>query len=141
MPRRVVRRLGRTLGRRGAILLSYGTVWSLYGFAQITSPQPDQRGLQPLLELVSLTVWGWLWVATGLVAIVSAWMPQGRDWPGFLALPLMVLPWMASYLGAWIAGDFPRGWVAALVWAVIAVPVLVVAGWREPPRMKRVSNA
>ncbi|GGW98538.1 hypothetical protein [Streptomyces chartreusis] len=141
MPRRVVRRLGRTLGRRGAILLSYGAVWSLYGFAQITSPQPDQRGLQPLLELMSLTVWGWLWVATGLVAIVSAWMPQGRDWPGFLALPLMVLPWMASYLGAWVAGDFPRGWVAALVWAVIAVPVLVVAGWREPPRMKRVSNA
>ena len=141
MPRRVARRLGRVLGRRGAILLSYGTVWSLYGFAQITSPQPDQRGLQPVLELMSLTVWGWLWVATGLVAIVSAWMPQGLDWPGFLALPLMVLPWMVSYLGAWIAGDFPRGWVAALGWTVIAVPVLVVAGWREPPRVKRVSNA
>lgn len=140
MPRRVVRRLGRTLGRRGAILLSYGTVWALYGFAQITSPQPDQRGLTPALELMPLTVWGWLWVTTGLVAIVCAWMPQGLDWPAFLLLPLMVLPWMASYLAAWISGDFPRGWVAALVWAVIAVPVLVVAGWREPPRVKRVSN-
>ncbi|MFF0736919.1 hypothetical protein ACFYVK_35560 [Streptomyces chartreusis] len=141
MPRRVVRRLSRTLGRRGAILLSYGGVWSLYGYAQLVSPQPDQRGLAPLLERVPLAVWGWAWVVTGLIAIASAWLPQGRDWPGFLSLPLMVLPWMASYLAAWLTGDFPRGWVAALVWAVIAVPVLVVAGWPEPPRVKRVSNA
>lgn len=141
MPRRVARRLGRALGRRGAILLSYGTVWSLYGFAQITSPQPDQRGLAPLLEVWPLTVWGCMWVATGLAAIVSAWLPQGFDWVGFLALPAMVLPWMGSYLAAWLTGEFPRGWVAALVWGVIAVPVLVVAGWREPPRVKRVSNA
>lgn len=140
MPRRVVRRLGRMLGRRGAILLCYGTVWALYGYAQITSPQPDQRGLQPLLEHTSLTLWGCLWVATGLVAIVSAWLPQGLDWLAFLALPLMVLPWVGSYLIAWLAGDFPRGWVAALVWGVIAVPVLVVAGWRESPRMKRASS-
>jgi fatty acid desaturase len=127
------------LGRRGAILISYGTVWSLYGFAQITSPQPDQRGLKPLLEVAPLAVWGGLWVATGLVAVVAAWLPQGLDWAGFLALPAMVLPWMGSYAAAWVTGDFPRGWVAALVWGVIAVPVLVVAGWREPPRIKRVS--
>lgn len=139
MPRRVVRRLGETLGRRGAILLSYGAVWALYGYAQIASPQPDQRGLQPALELMPLDAWGWLWVLTGLGAVVSAWLPQGRDWIAFLLLPLMVLPWMASYLIAWLAGDFPRGWVATLVWGVIAVPLLVVAGWREPPRVKRVS--
>lgn len=138
MPRRIVRRLGRTLGRRGAILLCYGTVWSLYGYAQVVSPQPDQRGLEPLLSRVSLDVWGWAWVVTGLVAVVCAWLPQGRDWPAFLALPLMVLPWMGSYAATWLTGEFPRGWVAALVWGVIAVPVLVVAGWREPPQPKRV---
>ncbi|MGW5633958.1 hypothetical protein [Streptomyces sp. NPDC003832] len=132
--------MGRTLGRRGAILLSYGTVWALYGYAQIVSPQPDQRGLTLAIEVLPLDMWGWLWIAAGCIAVFAAWLPQGVDWPGFLALPLIVLPWMTSYLVAWIVGDFPRGWVAALVWAVIAVPVLVVAGWREPPRVKRVSH-
>ncbi len=49
------------------------------------------------------------------------------------------VPEIGSYLIAWLTGEFPRGWVAAIVWGVIAVPVLVVAGWREPTRMKRVS--
>lgn len=138
MPRRVARRLARQLGRRGAILLCYGDVWAIIGYGQITAPQPDLRGLRLLLQMMPLAAWGWLWIAAGLIAIVSAWLPQGRDWPGFLALPLMVLPWAVSYLLAWILGDFPRGWVAAVVWGAIAAPVLVVAGWREPPRPKRV---
>lgn len=134
---RLARRLLRQLGRRGAILLSYGTVWALYGCGQIISPQPDQRGLSLATNWMSLHTWGWIWITAGLIAAVSAWLPQGVDWPGFLVLPLIVLPWMLSYLASWLQGDFPRGWVAAAVWAVIAVPVIVVAGWREPPRPKR----
>lgn len=141
MPRRVARRLGRALGRRGAILLSYGIVWAIIGYGQITSPAPDLRGLRLLLQTMPLEAWGWIWVASGIIAIISAWLPQGRDWPGFLALPLMVLPWMVSYLLAWIIGDFPRGWVATVVWGAIAAPVLVVAGWREPVRPKRLESS
>ena len=129
------------LGRRGAILLCYGTVWAIIGYGQITSPAPDLRGLRLLLQTMPLDAWGWIWVTSGLIAIACAWLPQGKDWAGFLALPLMVLPWMVSYLLAWIIGDFPRGWVATVVWGAIAAPVLVVAGWQEPPRVKRVSNS
>ena len=129
------------LGRRGAILLCYGIVWAIIGYGQITSPAPDLRGLRLLLQMMSLDAWGWLWVISGLIAIVSAWLPQGKDWPGFLALPLMVLPWAVSYLLAWIIGDFPRGWVATVVWGAIAAPVLVVAGWREPARPKRLESS
>jgi len=138
VPRRIVRRLSRQLGRRGAILLCYGVVWSIIGYGQITAPQPDLRGLRLLLQTMPLYVWGWLWVASGLIAIASAFLPQGKDWVGFLALPLIVLPWTVSYLLAWIVGDFPRGWLAAVVWGAIAAPVLVVAGWGEPPRKTRV---
>lgn len=140
MPRRIVRRLSKQLGRRGAILLCYGVVWAIIGYGQITAPAPDLRGLRLLLQMMPLDVWGWIWVVSGLIAIVSAWLPPEKDWPGFLALPLMVLPWTVSYLLAWILGDYPRGWLASVVWGAIAAPVLVVAGWREPPRPKRVES-
>jgi hypothetical protein len=130
----------RLLGRRGAILLSYGTVWALYGYGQLVSPQPDQRGLTLATQVLPLHVWGWLWIATGILALGAAFVPQGVDWFGFVALVLIVLPWMLSYLVSWLLGDFPRGWVAAAVWAVIAIPVIVAAGWREAPRPKRVEG-
>jgi len=140
VPRRVARRLGRALGRRGAILLSYGTVWALYGYAQIISPLPQQPGLELALQWAPLTVWAGAWIATGVLAIVAAFLPQGVDWFGFVGLVLIVLPWTMTYLASWALGEFPRGWVAAAVWAAIAVPVIVVAGWREAPRPKRLEG-
>ena len=136
---RVARRLGQALGRRGAILLAYGTVWALYGYGQLISPL-RQPGLQLALQILPLTVWAWAWITTGVLAIVAAFLPAGTDWFGFVGLVLIVLPWMTSYLATWLLGDFPRGWVAASVWAAIAVPVIVVAGWREAPRPKRVES-
>lgn len=133
----LLRRLKRQLGRRGAILSCYGIVWMLIGWGQIVVPQPDQRGLQVLLALWPLHVWGWCWVAAGLIALVCAWAPPGRDAAGFVSLVLIVVPWMASYLASWLLGVYPRGWAAAAVWTAITVPALVVAGWPEPPRRKR----
>lgn len=138
MPRRVARRLSRMLGRRGAILLSYGAVWSLYGYGLLIAPRANLIGLDLALQLLPQAVWAWLWIGVGLVALVSAFLSQGVDWLGFLAMPTIALAWIVSYLEAWLVGDFPRGWVAAAIWTAIAVPVIVVAGWREPGRPKRV---
>lgn len=138
MPRRIVRRLSHILGRRGACLLCWGVVWSVIGYGQLISPQVDQRGLTMLLNVMPLQAWGWCWIAAGLIAGVCAFLPQGFDWTAFLALPLLAFAWMLSYLVAWWPLEvFPRGWVAAGVYGALAVPVIVVAGWREPPRPKR----
>ena len=137
MPRRAARRLGRALGRRGAFLLSFGMVWGLIGYGQLVSPQPDQRGLKLLLNRVPLEVWGWLWITAGAVAILSAFLRQGSDRFGFFALSLMVTPWIVSYLVAWGQGAFPRGWIASALYGGLAIGIMVVAGWGEPPRPKR----
>lgn len=139
LPIRLLRRLARQLGRRGACLLSYGIIWAVIGYGQLISPQADQRGLTMLLNVMPLHAWGWCWITAGIVAAVSAWLPQGFDWGGFFALPLLAFAWMLSYLVAWWPlGVFERGWAAAAVYGALAVPVLVVAGWSEPPRPKRV---
>lgn len=134
---RAVQRLRRRLGRRGAILTCYGLVWLLYGYGQLVMPQPDQRGLSLMLQRIPLDVWGVAWIVAGVIAVVCAWAPPGRDAAGFVSLVLIVVPWAAGYLASWLLGDYPRGWIAAAVWTAIAVPVLVVLGWPEPPRRKR----
>lgn len=137
MSRRVARRLSRILGRRGAFLASFGTLWMLYGFGQLVEPLPDTRGIRLLLNVMPLDAWACCWIACGLLAVASAWLPEGRDWIGFPALLAIVVPWMLAYvLSWWPLGDTTRGWVTALIWAVATVPVIVVAGWREPPRPK-----
>lgn len=130
-------RAARRLGRRGAILLSFGSLWALYGFGQLMEPLPSNNGVRILLHLMPLDAWAWCWIACGITAIAASPLPQGRDWFGFPALLLIVAPWMCSYLVSWWPlGDNPRGWVTALIWAVAAVPVIVVAGWQEPLRPK-----
>lgn len=136
----MLRRAARRLGRRGGFLLAFGSLWALYGFGQLMEPLPDTSGIQLLLHAWPLDIWAWCWIACGLTAVTAAPQPQGRDWYGFPALLLIVAPWMCSYLVSWWPlGDNPRGWVTALIWAVAAVPVIVVAGWREPPTPERVS--
>ncbi len=138
MPRRAVRRLKRRLGRRGATLTPLGIVWILYGYSMIAQPLAAQRGLPLLLQRVSLDVWGWAWIVSGVVALVYAWAPPGRDAAGFVSLVLIVVPWTTGYLASWLLGDYPRGWVAAAVWTGLSVPILVALGWPEPARQKRV---
>lgn len=135
----MARRLGRRLGYRGGLLLLFGLIWTVIGYAQITSPQPDLRGLRPLLWL-PLDVWGWLWIASGLAAAAAAFLPQGRDWLGFLTLPPITVMWSGSNLITWILGDYPRGWLAAAVWAAFAGVPMLAAPLREPPRPKKVEG-
>lgn len=113
-------------------------LWALYGFGQLVEPLPDTRGIRLLLNVMPLDAWAGCWIVCGLVAVAASGLPEGRDWLGFPALLVIVVPWMVSYLVSWWPlGDTTRGWVTALIWAVAAVPVIVVAGWREPPRPKK----
>jgi hypothetical protein len=98
----------RMLGRRGAFLLAFGMVWGLIGYGQISAPPPDQRGLHLLLDRVPLEVWGWLWITAGVVAIVSAFLPQGSDRFGFLALSLIVTAVGHLLPRRLVAGRFPQ---------------------------------
>ncbi|MFC9268899.1 hypothetical protein ACFTXJ_14150 [Streptomyces zhihengii] len=138
MPRRIARRLSRILGRRGAFLAAFGSLWALYGYGQLVEPLPDTRGIRLLLHVMPLDGWAIVWIVCGLTAMACAVLPEGRDWPGFPALLVIVVPWMLAYFMSWQPlGDTTRGWVTALIWAVAAVPVIVVAGWREPIRPKK----
>ncbi|MEU2339997.1 hypothetical protein ABZ608_41805 [Streptomyces sp. NPDC013172] len=135
--RRAARRLTEQLGRRGALLTMKGTIATLYGYGQLVAPLPDRRGLCLLLKLMPLHAWGCVWITAGLVALTCAWLPPRRDWPGFLAVWAITAAWSMSFLVSWWPlGEYPRGWVACLIFGAFGAVCLVAIGWEEPPRAR-----
>jgi hypothetical protein len=132
--RAAARRLTRQLGRRGTLLTMKGIIATLYGYGQIAEPIRDQRGLGLLLKAMPLEAWGWMWIVAGVIALVCAWVQPRKDWPGFVAVWAITAPWSMSYLVAWWPlGEYPRGWVAALIFGAFGAVCLVAIGWDEPP--------
>lgn len=133
----VVRRAAGRLGRRGALLTLKGLIAALYGYGQLVAPLHDRRGLCLLLKGAPLEAWATAWIVAGLIALVCAWLPPRRDWPGFVAVWAITAPWSMSYLVAWWPlGEYPRGWVAALIFGAFGGVCLVAIGWDEPPRRR-----
>lgn len=138
--RAAARRLTHRLGRRGALLTLKGIIATLYGYGQLVEPLRDRRGLCLLLKLLPLEAWAAAWMTAGIIALVCAWLPPRKDWPGFLAVWAITAPWSMSFLVAWWPlGEYPRGWVAALIFGSFGAVCLVAIGWEEPPaRTERV---
>lgn len=125
-------------GKRGEILLLLGALMILLGVSDLLIP-PRVDGL--LYLLIPTPVRLVLWVGSGLVAIIYAWMPRNRvDAPGFLALYLMLGIRCVSYLLTWVdyaadgKGGYSYGWVIAAVYAAFMGIIGVCASWRENPR-------
>lgn len=136
--RAAARRLTRRLGRRGALLTLKGTIATLYGYGQLVEPVGDRRGLTLLLKMMPIQAWGAAWIAAGMIALACAWVPPRRDWPGFLAVWAVTAPWSMAFLVAWWPlGEYPRGWVAALIFGAFGAVCLVAIGWDEPPRTRQ----
>ena len=135
--RPAARRLGRRLGRRGALLALKGTIAVVYGYGQLVQPTSDRQGLTLLLKLGPLHFWGWAWIVAGVTALTCAWLPQRRDWPGYLAVWLIATPWAMGYLLSWWPlAESPRGWVPAVIFGAFGAVCLVAIGWEEPPRAR-----
>ena len=135
--RRYILQLKCRLGRRGTVLACLGVLWVCTGIATLTAPGSEDY---PLLTDVGPweDIRGAVWIATGCIAIVCAGRRQGDDWPGWVALYVMVAYRLLAYLhgyGLWLLSDggTSRGIIGALAWATALVPIAVCAGWEEPP--------
>lgn len=130
--RAAVRRAMRRVGRRGAVLSLKGLMALLYGCSLLVQPPTDTRGIRLLLDLMPLHAWGWTWITAGALAMLCAWRPQGRDWPGYPAIYFVVAPWALGSLASWWLYGNPRGWASAVVWGAFGGVAAIVAEWPEP---------
>lgn len=95
------------------------------------------RGAAHFLEnLLRPTVWAWVWIAFGALALVAAHCHRLLPIALGGAVGLHVL-WALSFIGGTVTGDSPRGWVSAI--GFVAIAALAVWGFsRADPEKSHV---
>ena len=99
---------------------------TLAGFALLTSifysPQlADTRPRMPAVEAyLPMIIWSLAWLITAIILAGSAITGRGKPLAVGEATAMPCL-WAAVYLGAWIIGDAPGGYITATTFILIAV--------------------
>lgn len=130
------RRLWRRLGRKGALVVLFGFMFTIYGLALC---MPARGGVPEVLAaalwLAPLPVWSSAWMAVGLTGIVSA-VCRRLD-VAFTVLVGMPLVWSLLGLGSWALFGADRAWVLAALFAPWSAALALCSGLLEPPPRTR----
>jgi hypothetical protein len=110
------------LGRRGAVLTTFGLIDVLFGYATLTTPVGAKL-------IFSNSVWACAWFVVALTCFVYSW--TRNDWPGYASAILIKWTYSVAYFVAWGTTGLYRGWVSGLFWFLFGVIVLWLAGWTE----------
>jgi hypothetical protein len=130
----VLRALLRRIGRRGAALLMFAFIDSVYAFS-LFNPLPEYRRTPTVLFLgavAPLWLWGVLWAASAVACFVCAFLRHDR-W-GFASAMAMKTLWGLLFVFAAFMG-LDRAYVSAALWLAMAGWVGIISTWPEPPRI------
>lgn len=125
----------RRVGRRGAVLLLEALLHACYGLA-LTIPRlgPTAGYYVAIERLASYDVWGAVWIASAALGVVQALRHDTIASAAFVTMSALPAMWAAGLvLGALHSGEL-RGVVIGILFAVLSLRTMVVAGWPEPRR-------
>jgi hypothetical protein len=135
------------VGRRGAVLLIFGTIWLAVAYGILTGASEQAVTPNAALFHVLLPIWirVTLWGGCALLAILAALAFTPRlQAVGYVALFLPPAERALSYLGGWVVSVFTDGgaegaWVPGLTWMAVAIFVIIEARTHEqwPPAAAR----
>jgi hypothetical protein len=131
--RRFAHRVIHRVGRRGAFLLFLTVLDVSYGKALLdTAVAALHHG--PHL-IFSQSVWGWVWIGVGLVALTGVPARQ-HDWLQFGVVAALKASWAALFADVWLVQHEPDGWVSLVVWLAFSLTVILVGSWPEHARVE-----
>jgi FtsH-binding integral membrane protein len=139
----------RRLARRAIILCTSGLIWLGMGLTTLIEPNPRFGSLTNVhdgLRILDESWPGFIWVITGLVALVvgifhNRKVLEGHDAIGFNAI---LLGPILHFIGACVSlvsailteGHHGRylSVYSVFVWFLIVLFIMTIAGWPEPPQ-------
>lgn len=132
------------------LLIFSGAAWFLIGFSMLRHQidrftKPHVWPPNPILDFMNDEMWGWLWMACGLGAILVGALHRWRgvhrrDVIGFNLILLPSIVWALFYLWSWGVALYTsehqgRGdsFYGFIVWTLVTGFIMVIAGWPDPP--------
>lgn len=120
--------------RHSLVLLVAGLVYIMIGIAYLVTDSTPSRteSLKVALHWMSLGGWGWVFILSGLLAILSSrWPPFSETW-GYTVLTGLSAGWAAVYLVGVIGGAPAQGLSGAMSWGLLAFMWWAISGLINP---------
>ena len=130
----MARRLTWRIGRRGAVLILFGIVYVFLGIGYM-GPLPETTTDQLVLALnwgMPIQFWGACWLGVGILGLINAFYPPGKDSYGFITMGLMAYLWSAFLIVGWVQYQPPRALILGFLMASFGAALTIIAGWAEP---------
>lgn len=131
-----IKRLLWRIGHRGAFLLFLSLLDLLYGFSLLSSA----RAAQHVDLTLGWNVWGYIWIAVGVVLLIGAFTKEDRI-PYAVAATIKAA-WATVWVKIWLFSHphVPLSWVSAVIWGAFSAIVVIVSTWPESRRHRRVKT-
>lgn len=114
------------IGRRGAALLFFTLLDSVYCYGLLAAPRPLVPFYAWMNRIMPLPLWAGCWGVVGVVCLFYAF--RVYDTAAFMSAVALKVAWGLLALFGWLAGVIDRGYVSAAVWLGFAAFVFLIAG-------------
>lgn len=123
--------------RHSLVLMVAGLVYVAIGASYILAEPTDTRrvALHFALQWFSLMTWGWIFICSGFLAILSSrWPPVSETW-GYTVLTGLSSGWAMFYLvGVLFWHSPPTNLSGVMSWGLIAFMWWAISGLKNPDR-------
>lgn len=124
--------------RHSLVLLVAGLAYVAIGLSLILTEltPPRAQALEVALKRMPIDVWGCVWIAAGILCVISSrWPPIVETW-GYMVLTGLSAGWSATYgLGVIFAHSPASNWSSAITWALMAFLWWAISGLINPDRV------
>lgn len=133
MPHRIIKSVD---GKRGDFLLAGGAAFAAIGTSYVAVRTEGRAAAFSWLPgTAGPDELGWIWVVVGLFCMVVALASTRAHKLTAIAYALLMAPpmlWAIVFIGAWLTGAHPLGWVSAISYSLMSLWVWIASDWPNP---------